>query len=669
MKHQPPIMVPAVDAFVEPFESVRKRASQRVLMLGCIFGVILVGIGVRGVQLCVQPDDRTIIAGSAQRWEQMTIRASRGDIFGRDGRSLASSVNTPNVVVDPSLIAPEDVESLATQVAEILDLEVAEVVAQMRKPTQYAKLAMRVHPQVAREVISIDHRAVFTESDSRRYYAEKGLAAHVLGFVDAGGEGKMGLEKSMEGYLKGSSVLLQRRRDIFGLDVDRFRHVDRTSPSGMDVHLTIDRQIQHYTEQAIAKVTEKFEPKGVMAVVVEVQTGDILALANTPSYNPNVITGDSNSRRNRSVQDAFEPGSVIKPFVMGAALEEGVVNPDSYVDCEGGSFRIGRSRIRDDHPHDVITASQVIKYSSNIGVAKIAMEMGAKTFLDYLADFGFGQKTEIPMPDERRGRLRRAETIKPIELATTAFGQGMTANAIQLAMATATVANDGVRMKPRLVTKIVDEYGVPAWIQAPEAVAQPLSVENARRVRDMMVSVTEAGGTGTLARVDGYQVAGKTGTAQKVTDRKYGAARIGSFVGFVPADAPKLAIVVVVDEPQGPVKYGGLVAGPAFAEIAGQSLAYLGVMPTKAEVGDLVSDEDAAVKETHEETDGTRFAHGDWTMPDLEGQDIRQALRSVQGLGFNLELQGSGTLTAQDPAPGSPVTPGSLVRLNFEQGF
>ena len=644
------IAVPHVEGFIEHPDVVRARAIRRIkLMGGCIL-LFLSAMGARGVQLCIQPDERIIAAGSTQRWEQMILRANRGRILAKDARPLATSVKTPNVVIDPTLVGPDEVEGLSAQLASILEKPTEELTRLMTKKTKYAKLASRVHPEIAQAALEIKHSdpalaeagvkhpAIFTETDSRRYYPERALGSHVLGYVNGDGDGQMGLEKSMDRYLRGSTVLLQRRRDQKGLDVDRFRQVDRTSPAGMDVHTTIDRQIQHYTEQAVQQIVEDFEPAGVMAVVVDVDTGDILGLANAPTYNPNSFGDDANLRRNRAVQDAFEPGSVIKPFILGAALDEDKLTANTSIDCEGGVWYVGRSRIRE--------------------------------VLGYLKDFGFSARTDVPLPGERTGFMRSSDKIKPIELATTSYGQGMTVTALQLAMATAAIANGGVRMRPRLVTQVVDEHGVPAWIQRPEPAMRALSAQSAQAVTRMMVSVVEPGGTGTKAAVPGYTVAGKTGTAQKVSpgEKTYGKARIGSFVGFLPAEKPELAIVIVVDEPQGPVKYGGWVAGPAFRSIASQSMAYLGIPPTHPIDEDEEPNEDALAM-AEEMPDEAVFSQGAWSMPDLRGQTLRGALMTIHGLGLNLEISGSGVLVSQTPPPGAAVQAGAQITLHFEPQF
>ena len=659
------IQVPTVDSRVEPHAAVMRRAAKRTWILAGVFGVVISAIGVRAGTLCVAPEDRTVALGSQQRWEQMTLRARRGSIFDREGRRLVSSVDTPSIAVDPSFVDDDDVAPLARKVADILDLDPDDVADKMRRDTRYSRLAARVHPRVAAEIDELDHKALWDEPDQRRYYAEAELGSHVLGYVDAKGEGKSGIEASMDDWLRGSSVLLQRRRDRRGLDVERMDEVDRTSSAGMDVHLTLDRQIQRITERALAGIEERHEPAATMAVVVDVRTGDILALANTPTYNPNALPTDPAPMRNRSVLDAIEPGSVFKPFVAAAAIEEGKVRLDTNIDCENGTWRVGRTRIGDDHPHGVITVSEVIKYSSNIGSAKMAFMLGATTYLDYMRSFGFGAPLGVDLNGERSGELRSAERIKPIELATTSYGQGATATVLQLAYATAAIANGGVRMRPRLVTKVVDEDGVPALVQEPEAVARVVSEETAAAITSAMVTVTERGGTATRAHVPGFSVAGKTGTAWKVEGGRYTDARIGSFVGFVPADDPVLAIVVVVDDPQKGSRFGGIVAAPAFSEIAQQSLAHLGVQPDPALLDEPDPVDDPEPTPDEPARPALAFADDAWVLPDLTGHTLREALVALEGTGLAVRVQGTGRLAAMSPAPGTRLDAGADVHLIF----
>lgn len=671
--------LPKVSAPVEARSHVRGRARGRAGFVGVLLGLALTGIAARGALLCLRPDPQTIRDGAMMRYDQVTLRAARGEILDREGRRLATSVDTPSVAVDPFVLkdqTPEQIDALAQKVADILDVPQAEIAERMRRPGRYVKLATRIHPAVAAKIDALNEPAIWTHRDPHRYYPEENLASQVVGFVDAGGSGRSGLEQALDSQLRGGSVVVQRRRDRKGLDVDRPAAVGLAANQGLDVHTTLDRRIQHIAEEALRDVVTVSAPVSASVVVVDVKTGDILALANVPEFNPNAMPEDPNPRKNHIVVDAIEPGSIFKPFTIAAAVDLGIVTPDDKVDCEGGYYQIGRARIRDDHPHGMITVGEVMKYSSNIGVAKLAFRMGAESFVSYLHAFGFGEATGIPLPGERRGRIRDPKTIKPIELATTAFGQGTTATPLQLAMGIATLGNGGVRMKPRLVTSIEDAYGVPDYVQRPQIAQRAISEITAAKTLAMMSLVTEAGGTGTRARVDGYKVAGKTGTAQKVKDGRYSEARISSFVGLVPADNPVLAIAVIVDEPTIGSKYGGTVAGPAFARIAGESLRHLGVpqdpalIETKAGKAlaasvQLAEDEAGlpAVEAAADEPLDVPWDGGAWTVPDLSGASLRDVLASLEGTGVRIEMRGSGVVISQTPEAGLSVAPGGQVSV------
>jgi len=623
---------------------------------------MLFAVGARGAQLCLDPSDRTVASSAVQRWGKVTMRAPRGDILDRHGRRLATTVDTPSVVVDPMLVRPEEVPELSRQVADILGLDPREVASRMRRNTRYARLASRVHPALVDRIERLDHPSLWVHRNPRRYYPEANLASQVLGFVDAAGNGHQGLESALDEYLRGGVTLEQRRRDRRGYGVDGPAE-DPWRARGMDVHTTLDRVVQRITERALEGVVERHAPKAAYATVVEVKTGDILAMASLPTYNPNLLSADAFPRRNHAVQDAFEPGSVLKPFTLAAAVQEGVVSERTVIDCEGGTWYVGRTRIRDDHPHRLITTTEVMKYSSNIGAAKLALHLGPERYLRYLGDFGFGDRTGVVLPGERRGQLRSADRIKPIELATTAYGQGMTVTQLQLVMATAAIANGGMLLRPRLVTRVVDTDGTPAWQQRPQTVRRVLSREVAEEVSRMMVTVTEPGGTATRARVEGYLVAGKTGTAEKVKDGQYTDARVGSFIGFVPASDPLLAIVVTVDEPSRGSRYGGVVAAPAFAEIAGQTLRYLGVPPDAP--GEDAKAAVATSAPMPRDPVHLAWTEGGWTLPDFAGRPMREVLVGLEDTGLNVRIEGSGRAVAQRPAPGARVAMGDTVSVVF----
>jgi cell division protein FtsI (penicillin-binding protein 3) len=666
------IELPKLTPAIEPLEVVRSRARTRIRLVSFVLCTMLAAVGVRGATLCVLPSARTLQAAAAQRWDQVTLRARRGDVLDRSGRRLATSVATPNVVVDPYRVDPTEVEELSRRVAEILGDSPEEMAERMRRSSRYQRLAVRVHPAAARAIEALEHPALWVEPDPRRYYPEETLAAHVVGFVDAAGSGREGLEASLDHWLRGESVLLQRRRDSSGMDVD-----DPTGSTfvneGMDVHLTLDRTIQRLTEQALEGVVERSAPKSVSAVVVEVKTGDILALANAPTFNPNDLSKDPAPRKNHVVQDAIEPGSVMKPFTVAAAVDLGAVTDSSLVNCEMGHWAVGRSRIRDEHPHGLITVRELIKYSSNIGAAKLALQIGPDRFLASLRAFGFGERTAISLPGEREGVLRKPSQIRQIELATTAYGQGVTATPLQLAYALAALGNGGVRMRPRLVTRVEDVHGVPEYVQSPSAVTRVVSEDTAKLVVSMMEAVTEEGGTAIRARVPGYRVAGKTGTAQKVDDGKYGAGRIGSFVGLVPAEAPEVAIVVTVDEPTVGSRYGGVIAAPAFAQIASGVMRHRGIPPSVIEpeedaLAGAPAPEATQPKNTQLETPNLpplrlSWQGEGWQVPDLTGQSLRDVVATAYPAGLSLALSGSGAVVSQRPPPGQILPPGGELQL------
>lgn len=671
MKRAGRLELPTLEAR-EDREVVRARAGRRVRLIGSILWVILAVVTARGVWLCVEPDPRIVKRGSIQRYDQDVIRGRRGDILDRSGRRLATTVETPSVIVDPFLLRGDtdeqtraNIDHLSREVATILDLSPAYVAKRMARDSRYARIKARVHPERALAIEALGHPALWIKSDTQRYYPEQSLGSQVLGFVNSKGEGREGLEGQLNSRLSGSTVVVQRRRDRHGRDVDHPLGIDPQTHAGYTVHTTLDRSIQRLTERALEGVVERHEPLSATAIVVQVDTGDILAMANVPDFNPNAIGPDAAPRKNHAVQDAIEPGSVFKPFTVAIALEEGLVSEHSLIDCEGGAWRVKRTRIHDDHPHGVITVSEVIKYSSNIGAAKLALGVGAPTFLSSLKRFGFASRTGVELPGERRGFLRDPDRIRPIELATTAYGQGTTSTPLQLAMAIATLANDGVRMRPRLVTRIEDAHGVPEQIHLPEVVERVVSPETARAVARMMVTVTEPGGTATRARIPGYLVAGKTGTAEKVKDGAYTSARIGSFVGFVPADDPVLAIVVVVDEPSKGSRYGGIVAAPAFAEIAAGALRELGV-PPNPELLEPMDEEAPAVAEAEQEPLRLTWVGDAWRMPDFSGRPLRDVLASVQTSGLRLQIEGGGHAVTQRPAVGETLTPGDTLTLVFQ---
>ncbi|HEX2770039.1 MAG TPA: penicillin-binding protein, partial [Geobacteraceae bacterium] len=457
-----------------------------------------------------------------------------------------------------------------------------------------------------------------------------------------------------------------------GRDIAQKGTVVTKASKGHNVILSLDKNIQYITEKELAKAVTASGASGGMALVVEPQSGRVLAMANYPSFNPNAYTRYSTSfLRNKTIVDSFEPGSTFKVFLVAAALEENVVTPNDAFNCENGSYYIGGRTIHDTHKYGRLTVADILKYSSNIGAAKIGGRLGQERLYSHLKDFGFGARSGIDLPGEAYGYLRNGSQWFGVDLATISFGQGVSATALQLVMAVSAVANGGMLMKPYVVEKISNENGVEMEQISPQVRRRVLSPETAKLMSQMMEGVATEGGTGMTAAVEGYRVAGKTGTAQKVDPITRGYSvdkRTASFVGFIPADKPRFTILVVIDEPK-TSPYGGVVAAPAFSAIAQQSLCYLKVPP------------DPALKTRHETIEVKTPAPADVTtaaaegtindgvegtvMPDFRRMSMRQVMQTMEKRGLNVKLLGSGRATEQNPPPGQRIGPTDQVWVKF----
>jgi cell division protein FtsI (penicillin-binding protein 3) len=470
--------------------------------------------------------------------------------------------------------------------------------------------------------------------------------------------------------------------------------VDVSATAGKDLVLTLDKYLTYVTEQALEKAVKEHNAKAATAVMMDPHTGEILAMASVPGYNPNE-PGDMAKRevRNRAITDAYEPGSIMKTVTFAAAFEAGKLRPEDRFDCLLGKMQIGKYTIRDDHPKGTLTAAEVFKYSSNIGTVKIARRIGKETLANMISELGFGRPTGVGLPGERRGTVHPASRWGEIETATHAFGQGLTVTPLQMATAYSAIASGGIYHPPKLAARFVNPDGSSEPVP-PSPDARPetrvMSERTARTMLTIMQGVTEDG-TAKLAAIPGFPVAGKTGTAQKVSNGRYDPSKyLAAFVGIVPADNPRVVIAVMIDEPHG-VHYGGLVAAPAFKEIAEQALHSLGVMRTGSPVAslrrtakktDAVDKTVASVDEPNEDepeislddepsevlvTAASPEAKLDATIPDFTGMTLGQAVRAARRAGIELRPKGSGIAAAQTPAPG-PVVRGTLCSVSFRNG-
>lgn len=655
---------------VEPHTDAELLAATRVRARVAAWGLCLalVLLCVRAGWVMGVPDERLEERGREQFRASVEVRGRRGSLYDRNGRVLAATTNLPSLYANPAKLTDAEVEARVAAIVALTGKSESWVRSRFAvradgKKAREVKLGDALAPAEAKAIVhGLGRDQMWLVEEPVRVYPGRDLAAPLLGFTDVFDEGAAGLEKVLEKELAGETVRLLQEHDRKGRAIDGGHDDSDVANAGHSVMLTLDASIQFATERALDGAMAASQPLAAMAVVMDVKTGAILAIGSRPSGNPNdsAARAQADLFKNRPAMDQIEPGSVFKPFVAAAAIEEGLVTPETMIDCELGRMAIGPAVIKDDHPKGVISVHEIIKFSSNIGAAKLAMQyLGAEKTLAYLKAFGFGRSTGLGLPGEWRGTMRKADNIKPIELATTAFGQGVTASPIQLVSAVAALANGGVRMHPRLVEAILDRNGQVELPREPREDARVISEETAHAMALMMESVTEEGGTGTRARVAGYRVAGKTGTAQKVANGVYSAERISSFVGFLPADRPEIAIAVAVDSPTVGSKYGGIVAAPVFAEIGAFSMRYLGIAPDPAEARPDPLVAEATPVEVR--ADG----QGRWILPDLSGRTLRAAVTAIEPAGLEIAVEGSGRLVAQSPPAGTPVLPGDAVVLSF----
>jgi cell division protein FtsI (penicillin-binding protein 3) len=514
-----------------------------------------------------------------QHQKTVTVEGGRGAIVDRQGKVLAVNMDVPSVFGIPtSLDNPSDI---AQNLARVLHVRQDDIERKLKQERHFVWIARKLDPEMGRrlEALSLDGIGIVLEG--RRFYPNGTLLSHVLGFAGMDGQGLEGLERRYDKYLSGEKQFLVLQQDALGRTVFPKGISERNPVRGHSLTLTIDEFTQYVAEKELDEAVTAARAKGGMAIVMEPKTGAILAMALSPKFDPNAMSGMSADRwRNRIITDAYEPGSTMKVVVAAAALEERVMKPDTLIYGENGRMEIARTVIHDHEKSGWMTFSEVIQKSSNIGAAKIAMQLEEARLHRYVKAFGFGEKTDIDLPGEMAGLMKEPKAWGRRSLASIAMGQEIGVTPLQLVTAISAVANGGWLMKPYVVSEIRDAAGHLVAQIEPRVRRQPISTATAHTLTDILEGVVTIG-TGRKAAVPGYRVAGKTGTAQKIDPRTgaYSSSQlVGSFVGYVPAENPRLAIVVVIDEPKVEA-WGGVVAAPVFRRIAEQVLPHLGVSP------------------------------------------------------------------------------------------
>jgi cell division protein FtsI (penicillin-binding protein 3) len=685
-------------------DAQRTRRWMRVRMaLLCV--LLLSGAAAvltRAYRLQITEGDQHRATAEQQQLRDVRLAPRRGTIFDRHGAELAVSVDADSVYANPRHMREEqvDVSVAALRLAQVLGVDADRITQRLSSDRLFVWLERQVTPEEAAAVEQLAIPGVTVTREARRYYPNRELAAHILGFANVDGDGIEGLELSMNERLRGTTSSVPALRDRRGRVVFSEQLLDDHASLGEDVYLTIDKTLQHIAERELALSIRTFEAAAGSIVVMDPQSGELLAIASYPTFDPNQ-PGDASPahRRFRAITDRFEPGSTIKPMTIASALAGGVLRPSEQIDCMNGHWTVveGERQITDTHPYGLLTPAEILAHSSNIGSAQIGMRLGRQGLYRSFRRFGFGQPTGIPLPGEVSGTFRHHSRWYERDFASIGFGQGMSVTALQLATAMATIANGGRLMRPTLVRRVEDGRGNVIEEATPEVRRQVIPAHTARLVSDMLTAVTSDEGTGAEAAIDGYLVAGKTGTAQMASTTRAGydnAHWLSSFIGFVPAESPRAVIAVIIQEPIID-HYGGVVAGPVFRRVGEATMRHLGVPPAgsgdaleeleqrarararaererlRAERRGARSDAPVAAMGTADESAEAGVAaietrepgEGETRVPGLGGLTARAVMRSLTQAGLVAELEGAGVVVSQTPTDGSIAPRGAIVRV------
>lgn len=653
----------------------RKWLRVRITSILIFFLLLFIALLSRAFQLQIISGKELKLLAEKQHTKSLNLSPERGLIFDRNGEKLAVTVLADSVYVDPSMV--KDKRKVSGTLSSTLCLEEREVRRKLQKSGNFQWIARQVSPIQAAQLRAFDLDGVCTIQEPKRFYPHRELACHLLGFVGLDSTGLEGLELKYDSCLKYDAKKVVWGRDAKGNRI----YLDERSASpkkGGDCNLvlTIDSKIQYISEMNLKAAVESTGAQGGNAIVMNPKTGEILAMASFPQFNPNAYSQyPATFRRNRAITDCFDPGSIFKPFVAAAAIEEGVVSERDVIDCENGSYVVGDRVIHEAQMkrHEELLFPEILKYSSNIGMVKVAEMLGKEKFHKYITDFGFGSKTGLNLPGEARGILRHPSSWRRVDFATMAFGQGVSVTAIQLITAMSAIANGGVLMKPYIVKGLMNRQGEIMEQYESEVVRRVISEETARRVTTILTDVVGGeGGTGERARITNISVAGKTGTSQKFDFSlgKYSSKKVAaSFMGFFPAEDPQVVVLVMLDEPK-IKRWGGVAAAPVFRNISerivscyNRNLSLPDVVAkrefSKVEIVPASMSDVVPLDEVDDES----------LVPDFRGMSVREVLKVSQDRGIDVRIVGSGWAVDQRLAPGISVETDQPCYVLFSEGF
>jgi cell division protein FtsI (penicillin-binding protein 3) len=571
----------------------KKYFKFRILLVGLLFFMAFAVIAAKAIHLQVFQSQWLSQAASDQYEKSLTISGKRGNIYDRNQREMAVSIDVTSIAAYPARI--KNIEETAKELAQALKLDIRKIRQKLSLDKSFVWIKRKTTARESQMVKELKLSGIDFIPEFNRFYPNTTLAAQALGFTGLDGKGLEGIEFYYNRQLKGAESKITVFEDALGRG---FRSENRplANNSGHNLVLTIDSNIQYITESALIEAVDQYSATSAMAIVMQPQTGAILAIAHFPTINPNAYSNfDRSLWRNRAITDPFEPGSTMKIFSAAAALESGDIKINDIFYCENGAYKIGKNVVHDSSKHGWLSLQQIIKFSSNIGAVKISEKIGAKTLYQTFQNFGFGARSGIDCPGETTGRLSHYSSWAKMDIGAISYGHGIAVSAVQLITAVSAIANDGILMKPYIVMEVSDQNGQPVKRFKPQPVRRVISARTAGIVKRILQTVTTKGGTGVNAALDRYSVGGKTGTARKLDENgEYSKSRhVASFVGFTPVDKPEIAVLVIIDEPKGKY-YGGIVAAPVFKKIAQQTLNYLNVPPEGDTTKFRVSREDGA---------------------------------------------------------------------------
>jgi cell division protein FtsI/penicillin-binding protein 2 len=667
--------------------TINKASEGRITVIQVVIILWMMAIGAKLVWLQVKQHDWLVARAVHQQQAEINLSPMRGVIYDRNGNELARSVAVKSLYASPGDIT--DAGGMADTLSDLLDIDRDDLYKRLTSRHAAVAVKRKLDDKEVAKVERLGLQGLRFVDEMKRFYVSGASASHLLGFVDIDERGVGGIELSYDKVIRGQGGRLLLDVDAMNKSYD---HSVEDPIPGANVSLTIDLVIQHHVEKALADAVRSTHARGGQIVVIRPATGEILALANYPTFDPNKVSGSTEiQRRNRAVETAFEPGSIFKLVTYASALEEHLIRPNTMIDCGGGQIRIA-DRIIHDHPYGMLTAAQALAKSSNVAAIKIGMKLGNERLASYIERFGFGRRTGIELPGESRGLFQPASEWGPTTIGSIPMGHEIGVTATQVAAAYACIANGGEWVKPHLVSRVTSSSGDVLDEHQPER-RQVVSEATAATLKVMLEGVVVQG-TGKAARMGGYRAAGKTGTAQKVDEvtGRYSQTRyVASFAGFAPVDNPEIACVVSLDEPVG-AHLGGAVSAPVFARVVADALQVLGVPrendPQSLLAGDFHVYDTANFSAENEpgradepvdsrpaldvsaeaaSGDSASKRHGSVVMPDLIGKGIREAVAMCAAQGLKLKAAGDGVVSLQNPSPGALVPQETICRVKLSR--